>query len=186
MAKDFALVEAALLELGDFLLTDQIYWALPAPVLDPFGYSQSRYSLGLVLLTLDHGVKCSNNDVDKALWEEISGKVWEYRKRYKTAWQNKAVKEFRSRLRSWRTVLDELLQDTIPSHAVYRSNVRLRILLQFLGGELQQHAPDLQNLADLDQWHHEYWLPGDFVLNESFKRVYPQGDYWFLYGKLKP
>jgi hypothetical protein len=184
-AKDLTLVKAALLELGEFLLTDQIYWPLSAPVFDPFGYSQGRYSLGLVLLALDHGVKRSSTDVETALWEDISGQVWEFRSRYRTAWQNKTVREFRSRLRSWHDVLDELLQDRIPSNAVYRSNVRSRVILQFLGGELQQRSSDFQNLADLDQWHQGYWLPGDFIWDESLMQVYPQGDFWFLYGKLK-
>jgi hypothetical protein len=58
-------------------------------------------------------------------------------------------------------------------------------MLQLLRDKLTVPVPDLDALDALDQLLHTIWLRGDFVWDADLQSVFPESEFWFLYGRLK-
>jgi uncharacterized protein YukE len=166
MANETRWLQAAVPQLKDYLLSNEIFWSVGS---DP------QLTLGNLLLAEAH-LKASSGE--KQLQAEIAAQ----KKEWHTAWQNKAKREFASRLRQWTQYLAELAEHPSRYAAQYKTEVRLRTLLQLLAGE----APGLSGqLATFDSQLKALTTSGDFVWGAESKAAFPKGKYWFLWVKVK-
>lgn len=156
-------VHEALGQLKDYLLSDEVYWNLGS---DP------QLTVGNLLLAIAH-LKAAGKlpEADAARLAEIRGE-------WKSAWQNKAGREFASRLRLWLQYLQELSDNPRMHAGYYATEVRQRAVLgllaaEALGAEDQLVVPDVM-LEKLTK-------PGDFVWEQGAEKAFPKGKYWYLW-----
>jgi len=159
-------LQAAVPQLKDYLLSNEIFWNIGS---DP------QLTLGNLLLAQAQ-VKASG--ADRKLLAEIAAKKREWH----TAWQNKARREFASRLRQWTQYLAELAENPARYAAQYKTEVRVRTLLELLAGEV----PGLSSqLTALDNKLMALTTSGDFVWGADYKTAFSKSKYWFLWVKVK-
>jgi hypothetical protein len=110
----------------------------------------------------------------------------EIRKRWLSAWMSKCTHDFRNRLGLWTVYLDELFDDPPVHQDRYAFEVTRRVLLQILQPELKNlEAADEQLLHNADVRLKTKLLPGSFIWEPVLTRIFPEVDYWFLYGTIK-
>ncbi len=160
-------LQAAVPQLKDYLLSNELFWNIGS---DP------QLTLGNLLLA-EAQVKASGSS-DRKLLAEIAAQ----KKEWHIAWQNKAKREFASRLRQWTQYLAELAEHPSRFAAQYKTEVRVRTLLELLAGE----APDLSTqLTALDSQLRALTVSGDFVWGADDEGIFPNSKYWFLWVKVK-
>jgi hypothetical protein len=157
-------VEEALPQLQKYLLGDELYWAL--------GGNLPRLTPGNLLLALKR-----LEAVDPHLAWTLRGKLDSIQTQWRSAWQKKAARETESRLRLWSQFLSEQARDEGPHRAHYAASVRERVILQLL----KCSAPQL---AELDGLLRAHFQPGEFVWQPLYQGVFPENEFWFLYGVL--
>lgn len=160
-------LQAAVPQLKDYLLSNEIFWNLG---FDP------QLTLGNLLLA-EVQVKASGAG-DKKLLTEIT----EQKKEWHSAWEKKAKREFASRLRQWTQYLSELAEHHARYAAQYKTEVRVRTLLELLAGE----APSLNSqLTAADSMLKALTVSGDFVWAADGEGAFPKGKFWFLWVRVK-
>jgi len=163
---DLRWLQAAIPQLKEYLLSNEIFWNVGS---DP------QLTLGNLLLA-EAKVKASGGD--KKLLAEIAAQ----KKEWYSAWQNKAKREFASRLRQWTQYLSELAEHPSRYAAQYKTEVRVRALLELLAGE----APRLSSqLTAADSTLKALTTSGEFVWDKDVEAAYPKSKYWFLWAKVK-
>lgn len=104
------------------------------------------------------------------------------KKEWQSAWEKKTKREFSSRLRQWTQYLSELAEHPSRYAGQYKTEVRVRTLLELLAGE----APGLRSLLTaLDSQLKALTTSGDFVWGAENEGALPKGKYWFLWVKVK-
>lgn len=160
-------LRSAVPQLKDYLLSKEIFWSLG---FDPL------LTLGNLLLA-EQQVKASGV-ADRKLLAEIASQ----KKEWYSAWQQKAKREFASRLRQWTQYLAELAENPIRYAAQYKTEVRVRTLLELLAAE----APGLSSqLTAADSKLKALTTSGGFVWSADAKAAFPRSKYWFLWVKVK-
>jgi hypothetical protein len=168
MLSDQAFISAALPQLKDYLLSNEIFWNLGS---DP------QMTLGNLLLAE------KNLQAAGQLSAADAKQLSDDKKEWRTAWEKKAEKEFNSRLRLWGQYLSELGENPSRHAAHYRSDVRNRVLLELLASEASNLSGQLSNFDSLLK---KLTVSGDFVWDSSLESAYAKGKFWFLYVKPKP
>lgn len=164
---DLRWLQTAVPQLKDYLLSNGIFWNVGS---DP------QLTLGNLLLA-EAQVKASGTG-DRKLLAEIAAQ----KKEWQAAWQNKAKREFASRLRQWTQYLAELAEHPSRHAEQYKTEVRVRTLLELLTGE----APGLSSqLTAPDSQLKALTTSGDFVWEKGAYTVFSKGKYWFLWVKVK-
>jgi hypothetical protein len=159
-------LQAAVPQLKDCLLSNEIFWNIGT---DP------QLTLGNLLFA-EAQAKASGGD--KNLFNEISA----LKKEWHSAWQQKAKREFASRLRQWTQYLAELSEHPSRYAAQYKTEMRVRTLLELLAGEV----PGLSSqLMAADSKLKALTTSGDFVWSKDDEAAFPKGKYWFLWAKVK-
>ncbi len=161
---DQKFLEQALPQIQDYLLSNELYWALGStlPCLTP----------GNLLLALTRLEAVDPNSA----WR-LSGKLDAIQTQWHSAWEKKIVREKESRLRLWSQFLSELPHDEGPNCAYYAASVRERVILQLLKCKASQ-------LAEVDGLLRACFQPGAFVWDAVYQSVFPEREFWFLYGSL--
>ncbi|GAB4492043.1 MAG: hypothetical protein Fur0016_25670 [Anaerolineales bacterium] len=157
-------VEEALQQLQEYLLGEELYWAL--------GRNLPRLTPGNLLLALKR-----LEAVDPHSAWTLREKLDAIQARWRSAWEKKIARETESRLRLWSQFLTEQAHDESPSRAHYAASVRERVILQLL----KCSAPQL---AELDALLRARFQPGGFVWDAMYQSVFPKSEFWFLYGSL--
>ena len=158
-------LQAAIPQLKEYLLSNEIFWNVGS---DP------QLTLGNLLLA-EVQLKAAGGD---KLMAEIAAQ----KKEWHTAWQNKAKREFTSRVRQWTQHLAELAEHPSRYAGQYKTEVRVRALLELLAGE----APGLSGqLTVFDSQLKALTTSGDFVWGEDGNAAFPKNKYWFLWVKVK-
>lgn len=157
-------LEEALPQLQEYLPGDELYWAL--------GGNLPRLTPGNLLLALTR-----LNAIDPAAAWMLRQKVDAIQTQWRSAWEKKTARETASRLRLWSQFLAEQIHAEGPHRAHYAAAVRERVILQLL----QCNAPQL---AELDTLLRARFLPGGFVWDAVYQSVFPEREFWFLYGSL--
>jgi uncharacterized protein YukE len=166
MSTDLHWLQAAIPQLKDYLLSNEIFWSVGS---DP------QLTLGNLLLA-EAQLKAAGGD------SKLLADIAAQKKDWHSAWQNKAKREFASRLRQWTQYLAELAEHRSRFAAQYRTEVRVRTLLELLAGE----APGLGGqLATFDSQLKALTTSGDFVWGADAKTAFPKAKYWFLWVKVK-
>lgn len=161
---DRRFLEEALPQLQDYLLADELYWAL--------GGNLPRLTPGNLLLAL---TRLRAADLDSAL--NLRQKLDAIQTQWRSAWERKTALETASRLRLWSQFLTEQARDEGLHRAHYAASVKERVILQLL----QCQAPQL---AELDSLLRARFQPGRFVWGAEYQSVFPEGEFWFLYGSM--
>lgn len=164
---DLHWLQAAVPQLKDYLLSNEIFWNIGS---DP------QLTLGNLRLA-EAQVKASGTS-DRKLSAEIAA----LKKEWHAAWQNKAKREFASRLRQWTQYLAELAEHPSRYAGQYKTEVRVRALLELLAGE----APGLSGqLTAPDNQLKALTTSGDFVWEKGAYTAFSKGKYWFLWVRVK-
>jgi len=170
-------LHAGLEQLKDYLLSNEIFWNLSLPANYP------QFTLGNLLLAAAELQAASQSmAADSSQWRGLLAELAKQKKEWRTNWERKAQKEFGARLRQWVQYVDELAEsrNRVPAH--YKTDVRVRALLELLAAE----APALRGqLASPDARLKHLVADGDFIWDEEVKGAFPKSKYWFLYVKLK-
>jgi hypothetical protein len=166
MSSDRQWLHSAIPQLKDYLLSKEIFWNVGS---DP------QLTLGNLLLA---EVKIKAAGGGFTLQNEIAA----IKKEWHSAWQQKAKREFSSRLRQWTQYLAELSAHPSRFAAQYKVEVRVRTLLELLADE----APELYNqLTALDSKLKTLTMSGDFIWGSELEAAFLKGKYWFLWARVK-
>lgn len=177
---DRVFLETILPELPDFLLSKELYWLVGARS----GVSQANFpqlSLGNVRLAEARLKVGSTSSADAGLFDSI-GKLYQ---KWRSNWSRKAGLEYSNRLKLWKDRLDELIRE--PSPAVYRYDVRLRVILALLEDDLLSGIPvqEQDYLSGLDARLRASSTETNFIWDAAIQAGFPADRFWYLYRMLQ-
>jgi hypothetical protein len=185
---NLALARAILEQLEQFLQSDDAFWPLPARPPSP-GIPFPRLSLGALSLALDE-LRAVETDIEPSARSAIQAVEREFDRitqKWTAAVERKALAEASQRVSVWRAYLQDL-RDLRTDPADYRQEVKQRVILSRLLG-LARSNPDnrvtIGALEGLDRNLRSLFAPGDFIWDIRLERVYPEADFWFLYGGIR-
>ena len=180
LPKDWVIARAALDELERYLLSSSLYW--PVPGARARAGDVPRFTIGNLMLSLK---RLQGVDWPPEMREEldrIQEHVTQLRERWKAHWIKKAGEEFRQRLARWQEMLNDLRKSGSPSAAEYAYQVRQRVILELLCGELEGSlAQEKSALAATDGLLRAMVQSAQFVWDEAVREAFPEKSFWFLY-----
>jgi hypothetical protein len=182
---DAGYLEAAIELLEDYLLSKEIYWKLntSSPPGEP-GYP--TLTLGALLLAQARlqGRQLSAGENQKFSRQQME--IERIRSKWRTAWQNKARDEFRSRLDLWGNFLEEFRKDPEGNIDRYGYEVNRRVMLEFLGADASDiPAAQLELLKGLDKILEGRMVPGEFIWDAKLEAGFPSERFPYLYATLR-
>jgi hypothetical protein len=172
--KDKAYLQAGVSELKDYLLSEELYWPVTAR-----GYDLPRLTIGGLLIAR---ARCL------ATGQEIDAfdmQLEAIRSSWRVAWEKKAAREYKARFRLWKNYLMDTMQSPEKHEDAYPYEVRYRVMVDLLGGELQELPVEKEALDKLDAQLRAVLVPSEFLWESELKPAFPPEVYWYLYGKLK-
>jgi hypothetical protein len=172
-------IQEGLDELEDYLLSDELFWSLNIWGDSPF----PRMTVGNMLLFMTYLRSSITIPAQEAQYARLETELFAITKRWQAAWERKAAREFTSRLRQWATYLEELRKEPNTHIDYFKTEVRLRVLLELLGETLPDPP---ESPAVLDEHLRPIFDDGEFLWDQAVQGGFPPEDYWFLYGKLVP
>lgn len=179
--QDLAFFQAGIQELTDYLLSGELYWPLSLGAAN-----LPRLTIGGLLLARTRLRAHSISPAAQGDLATLEGQMNAVRTKWRSAWERKAGREVRARLDLWRNYLSDY-RDSPEGHAhAYPHEVQWRVILQLLSSEFVLPPKELETLSNLDAIVKFHWLPGGFIWEADLATAFPQPDYWFLYGQLKP
>ena len=184
-AYDLRYLEAGLDQLQGYLLSRDIY--RPIGIQSRTGETPyPQLTLGWMLLSRLKARATVQTESQKAELERLSQGLEATRTRWRAAWSNKALAEFRARLNLWRDFLEDYRDDPKANLDRYAYEVNRRVLLHLLANEADSlPSADIQALQGLDLLLRAVFQPGEFVWQASLAASFPQPTFWYLYGQLK-
>jgi hypothetical protein len=182
---DLAYAAAGLAALKDYLLTKELFWPLSISAAGQ-GQVYPKLTAGSLLLTFSrlHAYSKSStlDAIQQSEFTRLEREFDALKRKWQVAWEEKASREFTSRLRQWSHYLNEFTQNPDAQAPYYRSEIRLRVLLELLKDDLGE-VPH-EDLSVLDKSLRAQFTKGDFIWDEDLAEGFPQDQYWFLYGQL--
>jgi hypothetical protein len=182
---DFRFLEAGVEQLESFLLSSSVY----RPIGIQARRSETPYpqlTLGWLLLALTRARAAAQSDDQRYQLQKLETALQLYRSRWRTAWENKAAAEFRSRLKLWRDFLEEYRRDPPAHYDRYPYEVNRRVLLHLLGSECSPLSQaEAQTLSGLDKILRRCFQPGEFIWQANLAPSFPRADFWYLYGAIQ-
>ena len=182
---DIRYLQAGMSLLEDYLLSADLYWpvgASPPPGEPPY----PRLTLGGMLLARKRAQAYSLTTNQQAEFAQLVQQMDAVRSRWRSAWGQKAAREFRSRLNLWGNFLEDYRENPSANADRYRYEVGRRVQLQLLADEaIDLPQSDLDLLNGLDRVLQAALIPGRFIWDEELASGFPRETYWYLYGNLK-
>ena len=180
---ELSYIRASLDQLQAYLLSKELFW----PVSPPVGIrSFPKLTLSSLLLAIKKlRAISSTSQLDPAQRTEtaqLDRKISEIHQKWTAAWEAKAIREFRSRLRQWSHFLNDLEKNEEAHAPYYSSEVRVRVLIALL----KEYATEdeKQALAQLDAVLQARLKPTDFIWNAELELEFPAQEFWFLYSTI--
>jgi uncharacterized protein YukE len=182
-------LDAAAAELKTYLLSNELYWPLRLrlPSGEPDYPPMTPGNLLLFRTKLQGrwesgSLKSADKTILLGLEEQLDALIQAWR----TAWESKVAREFKSRVDQWKNNLAELSDDHGNRTEYYKTDVRVRVLLELLAGEFRGHAPaQLSLLPALDQKLRIMTKDAEFLWEEELEGVFGREKYWFLYRLIR-
>ncbi len=171
--KDRAYLEAGIPELGDYLLSDELYWPITAR-----GYDLPRLTIGGILL-----VKVCLEARGERI-EALVAQLDAVRSKWRVAWETKASREVQARMRLWNNYLADYRHNPEGHADAYPHEVRYRVMLHLLLAELPALPSEQEGLSQLDGVLRASLSSSDFIWEAELQPGFPRAVYWFLYGNL--
>jgi hypothetical protein len=172
--KDRAYLEAGIPELEDYLLSDELFWPITAR-----GYDLPRLTIGGVLLAVAR-LQARGTET-----ESLVAQLEAVRSKWRVAWETKAGRGIKARMRLWGNYLADYRQNPEGHADVYPHEVRYRVMLHLLLAELPASPPEQKELTQLDSLLRVNLVSGDFIWEADLQPGFPREVYWYLYGKLR-
>jgi hypothetical protein len=185
LRQDLEILAAMGAEMDNYLKSDVLFWPMTngtMPRLTLGGYLMRQHRLLALenLLTEDERARleAAVTEFNAALVEKI------------VRLEQRANQELEARLRQWGEYLKDLARESGSSGAYYGTAVEPRAMMTALINKLKlppyQLEPRIpQQLGMYDNNLRRRWQSGDFVWPEEWQPAYPEGTYWYLYGKPK-
>lgn len=173
---DLSFLRASLDELESYLLSKELFWSVSTPV---GVHAFPKLTLGNLLLAIRE-LKAQSSPDSRDESAQIIQNVEKIRNKWTTAWQNKAEREFSSRLRQWRQYLNDLNNNQETHSPYYPNEVRVRVLLELLGEAAS--TDEQQALSQLDMIFRQRLTPARFIWDPELQSEFPPQEFWFLYG----
>lgn len=190
-AKDYELhyLGSAAEELKIYLLSNELYW--PIRLQPPSGKPEyPPMSPGNLLLFRKklQGRRESGSlkSAEKTIYLRLEERFDDLIQAWRTAWDKKVAKEFKSRFNQWKIILDEMNNDPGNRAGYYKSEVRVRVLLELLAQNYRGRKPaELGLLSTLDQKLQVMTKDAQFLWEDEMMGVFGRETYWFLYRMTK-
>jgi hypothetical protein len=181
---DYELIylEAGIEVLEEYILSADIYWPIGASA--PAGESPyPRLTLGSTLVYQQRVHARELNSEQYSRLASIDEAIDEIRSKWRTTWEQKAVKEFHSRLMLWKNFIQEYRDNPQNNVDRFSYEVLRRVMLELLISE----APDIPDeememLTMLDRLLDSVFVSDEFIWEEDIRSAYPAETYWYLYG----
>jgi hypothetical protein len=181
VAQDLKFIESAAQSINDYVLSDLLYWPMdvePASL----GIGASRTTLGLLYLLIEYIRLKPLNEDQSERFAIAQAEIQKVHRKWKVAWEMKAVEEFKARTRQWYNFLKEGLENSAELKTRYHVEVRNRVILQLLLLDLPEKETGLVlALQSMDESVKGLLAKGDFIWSEDLKPVFPEDKFWFLY-----
>ena len=166
-------------QLKDYLLSKELFWNTGLGIADN-GRAYPQLTLGNLLFS-EKVVAAAGAD------PQLVGQVADLKQEWKSAWQKRANREFESRLDAWREYIVYVKQSERVDSRDYSTEVRIRALLELLKDEAPDIDDEMLHLLEIADSHlRSVWQSGDFVWDDAIAGAFPEGRFWFLYGKPDP
>lgn len=181
---DTLYLREALKSLESYLLSSDLFWNLSAnpPPGEP---AFPALTLGGVLLAQSR-VKARNLDLHAfSEFQTLNTQLEVLHIRWRTAWEQKGLRSFKSRLNQWGLFLEDYRNQPDANQDRYPYEVRLRLILDLLIASINDIPSEQEQLLRSQDLLLKNYLVGDaFVWEEIFQAGYPRLQYWYLYGRL--
>lgn len=165
--QDQRFLSSGILVLSDYLLSKELLYPLDADL--------PRLTIGNLLLA-QLRLGATGQDQHSARIEEI-------RNKWRHAWEQKAAREIHMRFELWLNFLGEY-KSSHKGHADrYPVEVKQRVILQILSGEVAKTA-ELDLLPDMDLQLRGSLHPGEFIWEKEVASGFDKTSFWYLFGKL--
>jgi hypothetical protein len=179
------LASAMLEEMEDYLLSAEVFWPIDRRA-KPGSTPLPRLTLGTLLTTLDQlkATQREMNSAQGASYRRLLMHMDLLRTKKAVAMETKAVREAASRINLWRAFVSDL-EESPDRAGNYAYEVRHRVMLARLT-ELAPDNPELNEATDkalaVDRRLRRLFERSAFIWDEQLQAIYPQQDYWYLYG----
>jgi len=182
---DLKYATAGLAALKDYLLTKELFWPISLSAVGQ-GPISPKLTAGNLLLTFArlnaYGKSRTLDAVQQSEFTRLEREFDALKRKWQVAWEEKANREFTSRLRQWSHYLNEFTLNPDAQAPYFRSEVRLRVLLELLKDNLGEVPRE--GLSALDKSLRATFTEGDFIWDEVLADGFPLDKYWYLYGHL--
>lgn len=185
LREDLEILEEMAAEMDSYLKSEVLFWPMAKggmPRLTLGGYLMRQHRLVELKGLLSDEEKAR---LDAAV-EQFNGALVEKVVRL----EQRANQELEARLRQWGEYLNDLARESGSSSAYYATAVEPRVMITALINKLklppyrlEPRVPD--QVAMYDNNLRRRWDSGEFVWPEAWRAAYPEGSYWYLYGKPK-
>ncbi|MFN2223110.1 MAG: hypothetical protein PVH65_03355 [Chloroflexota bacterium] len=180
---DLKILEAMAAEMDEYLRNGNLFWPLSdssLPRLTLGGYLMRQHRLLALRQQL--------SDADQERLDAAEAQFEEALEEKVVAFETRAHKELRARLRQWHEYLKELRDPSLVAGDYYSSAVETRAMLAALLNKLETPPYKLDRrvlneLASFDRVLANYWEAGEFIWPETWAEAYPRQRYWWLYGR---
>jgi len=186
-ATDFAILQAMIGRLDDYLTRERLYW--PMAVETPTGTRWPTMSIGVVLAYLVRLRALADRLTPEqcAFLSHAEAELQRARRWYPEAYQSHVIQELQSLLHSWTWFLNECIEEPEKCRDTYPAEARVRTHLQLLIEHIGEHmVPDeiLRQVYLLDQRLRMRFQPSDFIWAPELASAFPRERFWWLYGQL--
>lgn len=171
-------LQAGFDDLEDYLDSNILYWPLSNHT------SIQRLTIGGLLLELSGFQASANTPSQKSKLTQFHHTLDWIKTKRSSAWEGKIKQEKHSRMILWKNYLRDYLDDREVNADAYPEEVKWRVILQLLQENTDNPVENQSGLPELDMMVQSHWLPGDFIWEPHLVTVFPQPEYWFLYGRL--
>lgn len=169
--EDRNFILSSFVELEEYFSSTVLLWQMKTsiPPLTPGNLLLAKYRLTQI------------NDENLTKVFELIDSIIQKRK---SAWNKKIKSELSMRLNQWQSIVDEIVDAGEVDHS-YRYNVRVRVILELLQGDLPFDNEDmLDRLSILDHAIKSLIPPGDFIWEPDLASLFPADKFGYLHVRL--
>lgn len=180
---DLIFLRAAVPDLRDYILSNELYWTLRPGARMPGGSAVPQLTIGNLLLAQARLAAIEATPEENLELANLSRQVQAVREEWLANWGQKAGREFSSRLNLWQQYLRELRGDGRAQSAYFAREVRNRAILTLLAAELRPEVPaaEKEQLAMLDTILRGLTTSAEFAWEPELARAFPPETFWYLY-----
>ncbi len=167
---DWNIVEEAADGLEAYLPGENLYWPVQG----------GRLSPGNLVVAMKR-LQAKGDAVGRL--NALMMRIENAKRRWPSAWRNKARLEFEERLRFWHGFLKEADEEKRMEMVDYKTQIRVRVILQLLANEFVVPASEMMALDAEDERLRTMTEAGDFAWAADLSSGFDEAEFWFLYRK---